>query len=373
MEIVKRPANSPGRTGTVIRLPKLLPRRAALVMLAGVLAAAGPVRAEESPGEAAPEAALVQVDAVTNGPLSQTAPVLGRLVSRRSGIVAARSGGPVARILVEVGDRVAEGDVLAELVTDRLQARYDQVRAELVLAEQELARIAELRASGSAAFARSRFDQAVQEKVSAESRLRLTEIDLADASILAPFGGVVSVRHTEAGAWLTAGDDVVTLVDDRNMEIEADVPATLTPGLEPGLAVIVEFTDGAQHEAVVRAVIPEENPRSRTRAVRFTPDFNGGAGRLAANQSVTVHVPVSGSRDALSVHKDAVIHRGGNNLVFVVGPEGIAEIRPVTLGVEVGDRFEVLGGLVEGDLVVIRGNERLQPGQAVRWDPAGQG
>ena len=71
----------------------------------------------------------------------------------------------------------------------------------------------------------------------------------------------------------------------------------------------------------------------------------------------------------LTVHKDAVTVMQGNRMVFLVDKEKLAQPRPVMLGSAVGGRFEVLEGLVEGDLVVVRGNERLQPGQEVMFQP----
>ena len=97
--------------------------------------------------------------------------------------------------------------------------------------------------------------------------------------------------------------------------------------------------------------------------MRFVPEFDSDGG-LAANQSATVHLPAGTPRTVVSVHKDAVINRRGKTLVFLV-IDGAAQIRPVSLGEAVGGRFEVLGGLKPGDIAVVRGNERLRPGQKV--------
>ncbi len=89
---------------------------------------------------------------------------------------------------------------------------------------------------------------------------------------------------------------------------------------------------------------------------------------MAANQSVTVLLP-SGQGDAVvTVHKDAVIRQGRKAIVFVV-EEGVANPRSLRLGKAVGTRFQVLEGLSAGDLVVVRGNERLRPGQSVMTAP----
>ena len=127
--------------------------------------------------------------------------------------------------------------------------------------------------------------------------------------------------------------------------------------------------DDSAHEALVRAIVPEENPLTRTRAVRFVPEFSHTERPLAADQSVTVWVPVGTPRTVLTVHKDAVIKQGDVAMVFVTKGE-IAEPRTITLGEAVGSRYEVLTGLEDDDMVVVRGNERLRPGDKVRIDGA---
>ena len=339
---------------------------------------------------------LVGVDRVRAEPLSQTIPVIGRMVPRRAGDVAARVSAPVEQMLVEVGARVEAGDLLAVLVANRLQAERDlraaevsqaqaamgTANAEIGLRRQELQRLEGLRAS--AAFSRGQFDDKRQEVLMAEgemaeadaavasarAELRLAEIDLNRAEVRAPYAGVVTRRHTEAGAYVNVGNPIVTLVDDRTLEVEADVPANRTSGLNPGLALRASL-DTYQIEARVRAVVPQENVRTRTQTVRLTPLLPDGLA-FAANQSVTIYVPAGQPRTVISVHKDAVINRQGETLVVLV-VDGTATMRTVRLGEAVGGRFEVVDGLAAGDVAVVRGNERLRPGQSVRFLEAEQG
>ena len=345
--------------------------------------------------EGAPESALVRVDRVTTQPLSQTVPVLGRLVPRQAGSVSARVEAPIETFHVEVGDRVQAGEVIARLNRDRLVALRDQAaarlsesrakqstaQAQLKLAGQELTRMEGLKTS--AAFSQARFDDAAQNVAiyraqvaeaeaaiaTATAELALAEIDVADTEILAPYDGVVIQRMSEAGAYVSVGDSLVRLIADASLEIEADVPYQRIVGLAPGTAVSLTLDDGSPHEALVRAIVPEENPLTRTRAVRFVPNFSATERPLAADQSVTVWVPVGAPRRVLTVHKDAVITQGASVMVFVTQGD-VVEPRGITLGEAVGSRFEVLSGLAEGDLVVVRGNERLRPGDKVRIDGA---
>ena len=358
----------------------------AFAFSAGLASVLGP-----GPALAQGESMLVRVDTVKRVPLSQTVPVIGRLVARQAGVVAARINGPIEAFAVEVGDRIEAGQPIAVLDDTALEARrdfyagkLDEARAELTIKQAELAlarqdykRLQKLKKS--AAFNQARFNDAKQKAAIADAKarqaetaiaaakadLRLAEINLYNAQIRAPYAGVVTERLTEAGAYVKIGDPVIRMIGDRALEIEADVPFQHLGGLKPGIEVGLRLDDGTSHSAVVRALVPSENPLTRTRAVRFVPNIGDTLRPLAHEQSVMLRVPMGPARHVLSVHKDAIVKRRGKDLVFVVAGEGV-EARPVRLGAAVGSRFEVLEGLSEGDRVVVRGNERLRPGAKVR-------
>lgn len=335
------------------------------------------------------QASAVEVDAVVRQPLVATIDVLGRFVARQSGTIAARVAERVEEVRVQVGDRVAKGEVIATMTSDRLEAEkarmVAQVRAasanisrekaNLEKAEQARDRLNRLK--GSTAYRPDRAEDAERDvdahqaalvtvqadAIDAKARLDLAEIALQDASIVAPYDGVVTVKHVSAGSYVRLGDPVVTMVNIGELEIEADVPAHRLSALTPGTLVEAETQSGVTLFAAVRAVVPEEDPRTRTRAVRFVPQGEDSYA-AAANESVTVMVPIDKNRDVLTVHKDAVTVNSGRRIVFVV-EDGKASPRTIEIGESMGDRFEVIAGLNEGDVTVIRGNERLRPGQPV--------
>ncbi len=339
----------------------------------------------------------VGVDATRIIRIEDTFAVLGRFVSLQSGPVAAAVSGPVEDVLVRVGDRVRKGETLARMVTASLRARRDLMKAQLsgrwaarVTAVQllervegELARLRRLR--DSAAFPKAQYDDKLRdvsklrsEVSEAESaiaqgkaNLEIAEIDLDRMEIRAPYNGVVTERAVAAGAYLRVGDPVVSIVNNHQMEVEAEVPSNRLSGLTTGRNVRVEVEGSDAIDTRLRSVLPAEDVATRTRLVRltFSDPIAANAGQeFAANQSVTVMVPAAAARNVLSVHKDAVI-RGTKGTTVVVIVDGKAELRPVSLGPPAGNRFTVLKGLKENEVAVVRGNERLRPGQAVRYDP----
>ena len=326
--------------------------------------------------------------------VAETANVIGRFVARDEGPVAAAVEGPVEAFLVEVGDRLAAGDLIAVIDAPELEARRALAAAqvaqaeagvitaqsELTLAQQELARAEGLR--GSSAYSPARTEDArarvaIAEATVAEAdallgarqaELRLAELELSRARVPAPYAGVVMETLTEVGAYVDVGAPLIELMNDSSLEIAADVPFLLLQGIEVGREVSVRLDDGRTLAASVRAIVPAENPLTRTRVVRFTPLEALAAGAQAVGQTAVLALPTGPLRQGLTVQKDAVIPSPQGTLVYVaVERDGalVAEARRVVLGAAVGDRFEVVDGLQEGDLAIIRGNERLQPGQTL--------
>ncbi len=357
------------------------------ILVVAALALALPAAAQEE------RAADVRVDAVKTEPFSQTVPILGRLVAAQRGEVAARVAGAVERLTVEVGDRLAAGAVIAELDRDRIEARAALARArvaaaeaqivadraQLSLLEQERRRLQRLRES--AAFSPAQLEDKSQEIEAATARiaraeaqldearadLALAEADLDDAVVRAPYPGVVTDRYISAGDYLDTGDPVVALLDDGSLEIEADVPSARARNLDREDRVTVRFDVGPAATARLRAIVPDENPLTRTVAVRFAVDAAPQQRFLASGQSVTLEIPVGEARQVVTVDKDAVLRRPDGDIVFVAA-DGAAQPRPVTLGEAVGNRFVVEDGLAPGELVVVRGNERLRPGQSINYE-----
>ncbi|MDA0341201.1 MAG: efflux RND transporter periplasmic adaptor subunit [Proteobacteria bacterium] len=371
------------------------PKQALYRPILGLLVAAALWLTPHS-GAAQQGATPVGVDKVLLEPQAQTMPVVGRFVAPESGIVATRIAERVTEMTVRVGDRVRRGDVLAKLSADRMQsertlrvadlrraeAQITREKASLAKMQQTYARVISLR--GSTAYRKDRQEdterdmevagsalgQAEADLLRAQANLNLADIALKDTTIIAPYPAVVLVRHTVAGNYARVGDPIVTLLNDRDMEIEADVPAIRTGGLLPGTKVRVTLQDGGMLKAVVRVVVQEENTRTRTRSVRLSPELGERSGSLASNQSVTVQIPIGRANDVVTVHKDAIVVLKGRTMVYVV-EDGKAAIRQVVTGNAIGARFEVKSGLKPGDIVVVRGNERLRPGQSVKPLAAG--
>ncbi|MEO0792076.1 MAG: efflux RND transporter periplasmic adaptor subunit [Pseudomonadota bacterium] len=339
--------------------------------------------------------ATVGVAAVEERKVVETRAVLGQLTAAVEAQVATRTAGIVSDVLFSVGDEVSRGSVLIRMDRTRVAlerksslAAVEVATAGRAVAQAELRRAAQAfdrqkALRGSRAFSRSRFEDLEQDAararallVRATAELRQAEAALAEVDyrvanmvVRAPFDGVIIGRDAQPGAYMSVGSRVATMMDVNNLEIEADIPVELVSGLTPGTSLTVAFDGGANSKAIVRAVLPVQTIATRTRPVRFTVDLSKlDLTRLARGKSVTLSVPAGPERIALTVPKDALVQSARGWMVFAV-VAGKAVPKRVQFTDAVADRVIVTNGLLEGELVVVRGNERLRPGQAVSPNP----
>ncbi len=345
----------------------------------------GPATASAQGGPAA-----VGVETVEYQIIAETVPLFAEVVTSREGTIASRISGTVEDVLVLEGAVVETGDVIARLDTELLEilarqaeAQMAEANAGITIAESRLSRAtsALARIEGlrdTASFSSSRFDDAQSDffqaqglLAEAEARVKTAEATLAErryqlarAEIIAPFPGIVLEVDTNPGEFISSGASVVSLLDTGSIEIEASVPSKYIGVLKPGLQIAGFTETGVELMLELRVLLPTEDTATRTRPVRFMSPQLAELDALAIGQSITVNIPVSVPREVLSVPKDALVQARGGWNVFVAA-DGKAQPRPVQIGVALGDRFEVLDGLAEGEVVVTRGNERLRPGQEI--------
>jgi multidrug efflux pump subunit AcrA (membrane-fusion protein) len=121
--------------------------------------------------------------------------------------------------------------------------------------------------------------------------------------------------------------------------------------------------DGRRIPASIRSLVPFGDTRSHLFEIRLDPPVND---TWKAGQAVRVAVPTDGEREVIAVPRDALILRRDGASVFRVNAVGVAERLPVLTGASDGIMIEVQGAVQAGDKIVVRGGERLRPGQRVQ-------
>lgn len=348
-----------------IRIP-----RVALGLALIAVAAPSVVRAQ---GGASP----VGVTEVIQHGVRQTLDLTGSVESRRAGLVASEAEGVVTELVAREGERVRKGQALvrlrqevAEFRLKAAQGQLQEARAQLRLAETNRGRAQEL--FDQQVYSRQQLDDALSQQDAGEGRVAQLEAEvarledqLAHTVVRAPYDAVVVAEHCSVGEWIGAGDPVAELVDTRDLEVTLQVPEQFFSGLVVGVPVRVTIGSlgRSDFEAKIRAVVPRADPQARSFPLKVA--ISNPKGEIGVGMLARIAVPVGSAEPATLVPKDALVSRGGNRVVFVVGQEDKVRSVQVISGTATGNWVAVQGEIAAGDRVVIQGNERLAAGQQV--------
>ena len=317
-----------------------------------------------------PPAPVVLGEATTTN-LAPSVDVPGTVVSRFDARLSSELSAKLQWI-AEVGTKVKEGDAVARLdvVNFRLlemeaESRVAKEKARVVFLKSEKARLERL--SESNLSARSQLDQTTSDLAVAESDQAIAEAQLGQAKVAmyvtqirAPFNGIVTERLRNIGERLNVSDEVVRLVDPDSIEVVARAPLN-TVNYVAQNDVLPMHNDYRDGEGTVRTIVPFGNPQSHMFEVRLHVD----AEMWTVGESVRLSMPTAESKEVLTVPRDALVLRREGASVFRINDENVAEQINVITGLGAGNRIEVIGELLPGDRVVVRGAERLSPGATV--------
>lgn len=277
-------------------------------------------------------------------------------------LVVAKVGGEIVEILVEEGDRVKEGQVLARLDGDRLRLEMERALANLRKLEQEYNRNVQLFERGlvsSGAFEDLKF-----ELEALRANYRLAQLEYDYTRIRAPIAGVVSRRHIRLGNTVSVNEPAfqVTALDPLIAYIH--IPEREFRRLEPGqpAELSVDAIPGQRFHATVKRISPVVDPATGT--FKVTMEVPGQGGRLKPGMFGRFNIVWDARRDVLLVPRVAILDDDVSDSVFVV-IEGKAERRSVRTGYARGTQIEVIDGLEGDEDIVVTGQAGLRDGARV--------
>ena len=319
---------------------------------------------------------------VAKSALPETRITTGTVRSATVAPLAANVIGNVTRVLVVEGQRVHAGDVVVEIDDREARARRAQAaggvdevdhaiaaaRANADVAAKTFARYSALRARGSVSAqeldevtakndaAQAQLQQALARRVQAREGASEAETFLSYSRLRAPIDGIVTARMIDPGAQAAPGIPLLTIEDDARYRVETSVDEELATRLRAGDAVAI---DGVA--ARVTNVVPAVDPATRSAIVKIALPAHS---TFRSGTFVRVAFAV-GSRDGITVPSASVVRRGELASVFVVGSDGIARMRLITIGEAQGERIEVLSGLDAGEKIVGRVTDDVRDGVRV--------
>lgn len=341
-----------------------------------------------APAKIAPSLKGATVETVKVESLEESFEAVGTIRSTTTAIVSPRIPGVIVVMAAKAGSRVKKGDLLARLdarenqanaaaaegaVEDAHRAR-DESKARRTLADSQFERYQILFKSG--VISRQEFDTkgtekelAVQGVARAEARLRQAQEQSTGAGaiadytrITAPISGIITSRQADLGATVFPGQPLFTLEDEGGYQLELAIPESLSQKVSPGTSVQVTLDAlGSSFSAKIADIVPSADTFSRTFTAKIPLTQKGLKSGMFGRGAISL-----GSKAAaIMLSKKAVVERGALTSVWVLSSENSVKMRIVKVGKTLGERVEILSGLVDGERVLVGGFESVSEGMKV--------
>lgn len=296
----------------------------------------------------------------------------------------ARTNGYVKKRLVDIGSRVKEGDLLAEIDTPEVDEQLQQARADLAtatanfeLAEKTSARWQELLKSNIVSRQgadQTQGDMNAKKAALDSARFNVSRLQKTQSfkRIYAPFAGVITARNVDVGALIdagargTAGRELFHIAATDRLRVVVSVPQIYSreaaPGMEASL-VLVEYP-GKKFKGTLMRTAQAIDAASRTLPVEI--EVENPTGELLPGAYAQVQLKLKTGAPALLLPINALLFQADGVQVAVVGADSKATLKKVTLGRDFGTQVEVVSGLGPKEQVILNPSDSLVSGTVVK-------
>ena len=349
---------------------------AVLVVAAiGFFASRGEPPAQPAAPAAARPALTVSVVAPQTLDWPQLLPATGNVVAWQEAVIGPEiSNYRITEVLVQVGDAVRRGQVLARIASDTVaselaeaQAAVAELQAAANEARDNATRARELREKGFYSPQLNTQYQTAQHTAAArlaaaQARQQTVALRMSKTAVLAPDDGVISARGATVGSLTQSGQELFRLIRGGRLEWRAEVPSADLARIQPGQVALLTSPGGERVSGTVRAVAPSVDPQTRNGLVYVD---------LPASSAVRAGMFARGEfelarRPALPLAQSAVVLREGFAYVFRLDPGDRVTQLKVVVGRRLGERIEIVSGLAPDARVVDSGAGFLADGDRVK-------
>jgi RND family efflux transporter MFP subunit len=317
----------------------------------------------------------------------------GTVHARETAILSAQVMGRIQQVLVREGDSVRAGQTLAVLDDAALRASADQAQEALKAAQSEqaaaqtdsklaastLERYRQLEAEKSvspqemdevsrrAEASAARLEAARAQTGAAQAQASGARTMLGYARLHAPFSGVVTARMADPGTMATPGAPLLQVDRAGALELYATVDESAIGAVHKGMKVqvTIDGAGSADFAGTVAEIVPAADLASHSFLVKVDLPTSS---QLRAGMYGTAEFP-NGVRQAILIPRSTIVLRGSLACAYVLGGQGVAQLRYLTLGATQGDLVEVLSGISSGERLVDAPSDRDLAGKRIEAQP----
>ncbi len=304
----------------------------------------------------------VEVGRATRGDIFAIYSATAALEADGEAEVVAKVGGEIVELLVEEGDIVKSGQILARLDGDRLRLETQQARANLAKLEQEHKRNTNLRERGL--ISADAFENIRYEMDSLRATYNMARLELSYTEIKAPIDGVVADRYVKLGNTITADEPVFHVSDMDPLLGYLHVPEREFRKLSPGqqVRISVDAMPDKSFSGVVARISPTVSPETGT--FKVTVEVTDSDGQLKPGMFGRFNIIFDKREQAILVRRSAIIIGDLETVVYVI-EDGVAHRRPITTGYTSDENIEIVEGLTGDEVIVVVGQSGLKDGTKI--------
>lgn len=307
---------------------------------------------------------------------AQTARMNGTVYFEEISLVSAEISGKAEKTLFEQGDVVQRGRKLVSTDTMLLekelayeQAQLDELEVKIRKTKKDVQRYATLyekKAASESSYDDLKFDYEamLQQKIALEKKIEMTRIKIRKSSVYSPVRGIVIEKMVEEGNWVAPGNPVAKIGALDSVSVKIPVSEKFVRFSSKGDRIPIHLTAfNKSLEGEVIGFMPYADSRTKNLYLKVRLDYTGF---VAENMSAAADVPTGPESEVLTVPRDAVVSYQGSSMVYTV-KQGKAVPIPVNVIGYQGKSAQVDSeSLSRGMTVVVDGNQRLRPDQAVK-------
>ncbi|MEE9358434.1 efflux RND transporter periplasmic adaptor subunit [Candidatus Vondammii sp. HM_W22] len=319
--------------------------------------------------------AKVVVATVQEREITETSQMIGVIDFDRISMVSGEISGLITQQLVSEGQRVKKGDPLVVLNTDLIQKDIDikaqqraQVSAEIEKMSRSLHRLESLLKKNSASIqsyddARFEHRSLIKKRDTLDQEAERLKLQLVKSVVRAPFDGVVLEKHKEQGEWLSLGTSVCKLASTQDLVAKVAISERLMRYQQTGTRLPISIAAlSIQAEGKIKGFSPVADLRSKSAVLKIELPYQRG---MVQNMSVSIEVPTGKKQLLRLVPRDAVVRIKGKEFAYSL-IDGKAKLMPLEIVARTFDAVAVAKPPIKvGMSVVIDGNDRLRPDQAI--------
>lgn len=308
----------------------------------------------------------------------------GQLQPQNRAAIYAQTNGYIEQWLVDLGDKVIQGQLLAILAAPELEHQLAQAKADHATAVAELnnarnmaERATQLSTLNSGAIAQETVDQRVQD---AQAKAALVAAALANIKRLesqqnftrltAPFAGVVTSRSAQIGDLVVAGNasatPLFTIADTEQLRVYIRVPQSYASLLKLGQAAEISLPDLPGQRVAASLIRSAGAVNSLSGSVLMELHVNNSDGRLLPGAYAQVHFPLQPGSELIRIPGSAILFRDARPAVAVVDTENRVTLKTVTLGRDEGSMVQILTGIAATDRIITTPPDAVRNGDMVR-------